>query len=60
MPRSENKSNSGYYLKSSEDETYFPGRAAQIVAYGQVKTFFQERRWAVMATNEQENIIKLV
>jgi phenylalanyl-tRNA synthetase beta chain len=36
VPRSEDKSNSGYYLRASEDETYFPGRAAQIVAYGQV------------------------
>ena len=40
VPRSENKSNSGYYLQSSEDETYFPGRAAQIVAYGQVEKYF--------------------
>ena len=30
------KSSSGYYLRSSEDESYFPGRAAEIVAFGQV------------------------
>jgi len=36
VPLSMDKSNSGYYLRSSEDESYFPGRAAEIVAYGQV------------------------
>jgi len=36
VPRSPNKSNTGYFLRSSDDATYFPGRAAEIVAYGQV------------------------
>jgi len=36
VPLSADKSSSGYYLRSSEDESYFPGRAAEIVAYGQV------------------------
>ncbi len=33
---SSDKSSRGYYLRTSDDETYFPGRAAEIVAYGQV------------------------
>merc|ERR1712098_238005 len=36
VPLSTDKSTSGYYLRASEDATYFPGRAAEIVAYGQV------------------------
>lgn len=36
VPLSADKSNSGYFLRSSDDKTYFPGRAAEIVAYGQV------------------------
>ncbi|XP_023345535.1 phenylalanine--tRNA ligase beta subunit [Eurytemora carolleeae] len=36
VPMSLDKSSSGYYLRSSEDESYFPGRAAEIVAFGQV------------------------
>jgi len=36
VPLSTDKSTSGYYLQSSEDASYFPGRAAEIVAYGQV------------------------
>ena len=36
VPMSMDKSSSGYFLRSSEDESYFPGRAAEIVAYGQV------------------------
>merc|ERR1712127_750605 len=36
VPLSADKSSGGYYLRSSEDESYFPGRAAEIVAYGQV------------------------
>jgi len=36
VPLSTDKSSSGYYLRASEDATYFPGRAAEIVAYGQV------------------------
>ena len=36
VPVSSEKSSRGYYLRSSEDPSYFPGRAAEIVAYGQV------------------------
>lgn len=36
VPLSLEKSSCGYYLRSSDDESYFPGRAAEIVAYGQV------------------------
>jgi hypothetical protein len=36
VPVSSDKSSRGYYLRNSDDETYFPGRAAEIVAYGQV------------------------
>lgn len=36
VPLSLDKSSCGYYLRSSDDESYFPGRAAEIVAYGQV------------------------
>jgi len=36
VPLSESKSGDGYFLRSSDDPTYFSGRAAEIVAYGQV------------------------
>lgn len=36
VPVSTDQSSRGYYLRSSDDESYFPGRAAEIVAYGQV------------------------
>lgn len=36
VPPVQDKSASGYYLRQGEDPTYFPGRAAEIVAYGQV------------------------
>nr|ALS04329.1 phenylalanyl-tRNA synthetase beta chain [Acartia pacifica] len=36
VPRCGEKGMDGYYLAESQDESYFPGRAAQIVAYGQV------------------------
>lgn len=36
VPMSMDKGSGGYYLRSSDDATYFPGRAAEIVAYGQV------------------------
>jgi len=36
VPLAEDRSQAGYYLKASEDPTYFHGRAAEIVAYGQV------------------------
>jgi len=32
----QDKSVGGYYLRQGEDATFFPGRAAEIVAYGQV------------------------
>jgi len=36
VPPVQDKSAGGYYLRQGEDPTYFPGRAAEIVAYGQV------------------------
>ena len=36
VPPVQDKSASGYYLRQGEDPTFFPGRAAEIVAYGQV------------------------
>jgi len=36
VPMSASKSSGGYFLRSSDDPTYFQGRAAEIVAYGQV------------------------
>jgi len=36
VPPVQDKSARGYYLRQGEDPTYFPGRAAEIVAYGQV------------------------
>merc|ERR1712240_295434 len=36
VPPAQDKSANGYYLRQSEDQTYFPGRTAEIVAYGQV------------------------
>jgi len=36
VPFSEDKSSAGYFLRTSEDATYLAGRAAEIVAYGQV------------------------
>ena len=38
VPPVQDKSASGYYLRQGEDPTFFPGRAAEIVAYGQVKS----------------------
>ena len=39
VPVSCDQSSRGYYLRTSDDESYFPGRAAEIVAYGQVPEF---------------------
>lgn len=36
VPPSPDKTSSGYYLRACEDATYFPGRAAEIVAWGEV------------------------
>ena len=36
VPPAQDKSANGYYLRQGEDQTYFPGRTAEIVAYGQV------------------------
>jgi len=36
VPPSPAKTSSGYFLRACEDSTYFPGRAAEIVAWGQV------------------------
>ena len=40
VPVSCDQSSRGYYLRTSDDESYFPGRAAEIVAYGQVPANF--------------------
>ena len=39
VPFSEDKSSAGYFLRTSEDVSYLAGRAAEIVAYGQVGQF---------------------
>merc|ERR1719297_640629 len=36
VPPAPSQDNSGYYIRQGDDPTFFPGRAAEIVAYGQV------------------------
>jgi phenylalanyl-tRNA synthetase beta chain len=36
VPPSLDKSNNGYFLRACQDVTYFPGRAAEIICWGQV------------------------
>ena len=36
VPFSPEGSSAGYYIRGAEDATYFPGRCAEIVAYGVV------------------------
>jgi len=36
VPFSADKTSAGYFLRSSDDASYFPNRAAEIVAFGQV------------------------